>query len=90
MLREIIGDPRDYRVRLFAVDSLVRPLGDRRFMEAVEKASRSDREGHVRRKAVETYFELSASAEASSALTKLRAEVDLLKEENRRLATAPA
>ena len=90
VLREIIGDPRDYRVRLFAVDSLVRPLGDRRFMEAVEKTSRSDREGHVRRKALETYYELSASAEASSALTKLRAEVDLLKEENRRLATAPA
>lgn len=85
VLRSILEDPRDFRVRLYLVNSLIRPLGDRRFIEALKKAM-SDREGKVRRKALETYYELSSSAEASTAITKLRAEVKELKEESRRLA----
>ena len=88
VLKTIVEDPRDFRVRLFVVNSLVRPLGDRRFIEALRRASRSDLEGHVRRKALETYYELSASAEASAAFAKLKGEVEELKEENRRLAAA--
>ena len=39
----------------------------------------------MRRKALETGYELLASAEASAVVAKLRAEVEELKEENKRL-----
>ncbi len=88
LLKGILEDPRDFRVRLYLVNSLVRTLEDRRFIEALKKASGSDREAKVRRKALEVYYQLSASAESSAAISKLRAEVEELKDENRRLASA--
>lgn len=87
-LNAILEDPRDFRVRLYAVNNLVRPLGDRRFIDALGRMWKTDRNDKVSRKALETYHELSAGAESSAALSKLRAEVDELKEENRRLARA--
>ena len=86
VLKGILGDPRDFRVRVYLVNDLLRSLGDRRFIDSLEKASKSDREAHVRRKALEVFYLLSASAEASATITKLKAEVEELKEETRRLA----
>jgi aminopeptidase N len=85
ILKEILEDPRDYRATLYVINNVVRPLEDRRFIEILRKVSRTHREGKVRRKALETGYELTASAEASTALTKLKAELEELKEENRRL-----
>ncbi|MDG6901937.1 MAG: M1 family metallopeptidase [Nitrososphaerota archaeon] len=85
VLKSILEDPRDFRVRIYLVGDLVRPLGDRRFIDAMKKASSTDRIDQVRRKALETYHELLASTESSAALSKLREEVEQLKEENRRL-----
>jgi len=85
-LKDILLHDKDFRVRLYLVNQLVRTLGDRRFMEEVREASRVDQELKVRRKALETYYELAGSAERSAALSKLQAEVEEIKEENRRLA----
>ena len=85
MLKGILEDPRDFRVTLYAINSVIRPLQDRRFSETLRRVARTHREGKVRRKALETGYELLASAEASAALTRLKAEVEELKEENRRL-----
>ncbi|HEY6282750.1 MAG TPA: M1 family aminopeptidase [Nitrososphaerales archaeon] len=85
-LKDILLNDRELRVRLYLVNQLVRPLGDRRFIEEVRQASRVDQELKVRRKALETYHELAGSAESSAALSKLRAEVEDLKEENQKLA----
>ncbi|MDG7007922.1 MAG: M1 family metallopeptidase [Nitrososphaerota archaeon] len=85
VLKGILEDPRDFRVTLYAINNVVRPLEDRRFIEVLKRVARTHREGKVRRKALETGYELLASEEASAALTKLKAEVEGLKEENRRL-----
>ncbi len=87
VIRGIIQGDKELRVRLYAVNDLVRSLGDRRFTEAVHDA-RNDPDLRVRRKSLETYQELSASAEFSATVAKLKSEVEQLKEENSRLAGA--
>ena len=87
-LKDILLNDKEYRVRLHLVNQLVRTLGDRRFMEELRHASILDQELKVRRKALETYHELTGSAENSAAMTRLRAELEDIKEENRKLARA--
>ncbi len=87
LIKEIIRNDKEFRARLQAVNSLVRPLGDTRFVEVVLEASKTERLKSVRRKALETYHELAASAQTSSAISSLRAEVEKLRDENRRLAS---
>jgi aminopeptidase N len=89
-LKQIALHDKEFRVRLYLVNELVRSLGDRRFLETVREASRSDRDSRVRRKSLETYYELAASVERSTAVTKLKEEVEELKEENKKLARAAA
>ena len=85
IIKEIILGDTEVRVRLHAVNDLVRPLGDKRFVEEVRK-TRSDRDLRVRRKGLETYHELLAAVEFSTAMSNLKAEVKELEEENRKLA----
>jgi aminopeptidase N len=85
IIKDIILRDKEVRVRLYAVNDLVRVLGDRRFIEEVHSA-RSDRDLRVRRKGLETYHELAASAELSGAMSNLKAQLEELKEENRKLA----
>ncbi|HEV2138284.1 MAG TPA: M1 family aminopeptidase [Nitrososphaerales archaeon] len=85
-LKEIMLHDKEFRVRLHLINQVVRPLGDKRFIEEVAQAARTDQELRTRRKALETYHELAGSAEHSALLSNLRAEVEALKEENRRLA----
>ena len=44
----------------------------------------------MRRKSLETYQELAAAAEFSATVSRLKSEVEQLKEENSRLAKAEA
>jgi len=90
IIKEIILGDKEFRVRQQAVESLVKPLGDTKFVEVMLEASKKERLKPVRRKALETYHELAASAETSATLSKLKAEVEQLKEENRRLVGAGA
>ena len=86
VIKEIILGDKEFRVKQQAVESLVKPLGDTRFLEVMHEASEKEILKPIRRKALETYHELAASAESMTALSKLREEVDQLKEENKRLA----
>lgn len=86
LLKDILLRDKEFRVRLYLVGDVIRHLSDKRFLEEVKESSRTDRDPRVRRRALETYYELSASAEVSTTVSKLKAEVEELKEENRRLA----
>ena len=88
LLRELVLHEKEFRIRLQVVNELVRPLGDRRFMDAVLEASRTDPDLRVRRKALETLHELAASAAVSTSIANLKAEVERLKEENASIARA--
>jgi len=90
ILKDIMLRDKEFRVRLYLINQLVRPLGDRRFIDAVKEASSSDLDFRVKRKALETYYDLAASAEFSATVSKLKAEVEQLREENRKLAREAA
>jgi aminopeptidase N len=85
-LKDIMLHDKELRVRLYVVNQLVRSLGDRRFIGEVRESSKIDQDLRVRRKALETYYELVGSAEHSATLSRLRSEVEGLREDNRRLA----
>ncbi len=85
VLREALKSDKEVRVRLFIANEIARNLGDRRFLDALKESSESDKDPRVARASLEAFYQLSASAESSAALSKLRSEVEELKEENRRL-----
>ena len=85
-LRDILLSDKEFRVRAYLVDYVIRTLGDARFLDALKDASSGDPDARVRRSALETYHEIVSGVEHASSLAKLRAEVEELKEENRRLA----
>jgi aminopeptidase N len=86
LLKDILLRDKEYRVRLYLVSGLLRELADPRFVDALAKASRSDRNAGVRREALEVFYELSRQADQATAVAQLRAEVEGLKEENRKLS----
>jgi len=86
ILRDILLHDREFRVRAYLVDYVIRALGDMRFIGALKEASSGDPDPRVKRSALETYHEFVAVTEHTSALSRLKEEVDDLKEENRRLA----
>jgi aminopeptidase N len=86
VLKEILLRDKDFRVRLYLVNELIRHLGDVRFADTLKIVSGTDKDPRVRRKALDTYYELRTSADVSAAVAQLQAEVEELKEENRRLA----
>ncbi len=88
MLKDMVIHEKEFRVRHYLVAEIVRRFGDRRFVETAKESSRTDRDPRVRRASLEAYYDLSSSAEASTALAKLKSEVEGLKEENKRLAKA--
>jgi aminopeptidase N len=90
VLREILrGDP-EFRVRVHLINYVIRPLEDRRFTRPLRDLGESEHDLRVKRKALEVYHELAAGAEASAAISKLRSEVEELKEKNAKLAGASA
>ncbi len=90
ILKDILLHDKEFRVRLWLVDFLLRTVQDRRFVDALREASKSDQQLHVRRKALGLYYDFASSAESSEAMAKLRAEIEQLKEENRSiLASRP-
>ena len=90
IIREILRSVKEFRVRLQAVNNLIRPLGDVRFVDDMKACADSEPHYSIKRKALETYHELSSSVAQAAALEKLKAEVEELKKENSRLATPPA
>ncbi len=88
MVKEILLRDKEFRVREYLIAKLIPSVGDRRFLDAVKESSKSDRDPRIKRKALAVYYELSGAAETSSAISKLREEVEKLKEQNTRLAQA--
>ena len=86
ILKDLLLHDKEFRVRMQIVEFVVRPLGDVRFLETLEMAAQSDQQLKIRRKALEVYHELASMVETSDSVAKLRAEIDVLREENRRAA----
>jgi aminopeptidase N len=59
LLKDILLHDREFRVRLRIANEVVRPLKDARFLDAMREASKADPDLRVRRKALETYYELA-------------------------------
>jgi aminopeptidase N len=83
-LKEILGRDKEDRVRLYLISELVRELSDGRFLDALAEVSKKDRNGSVRRQALEVYYDLTGEADRAGALSRLKAEVEALKGEDRR------
>ena len=88
LLKEILLHDKEFRVRLYLVDVLMRSVQDLRLLGALKEASQSDPQLSVRRKALHLQHQLSSMQETNEALAKLRAEVEQLKEGARRPAQA--
>lgn len=79
VIKEIILHDKEFRVRLGALESVVRSLMDRRFVDEVKAASESDEDLRVRRRALEVYHELTSASQTSDYIAELRHEVEELK-----------
>jgi len=90
LLKDILQNDKEFRVRLYLITGLVRELCDGRFAEALAAISKKDRNGSIRRQALEVYYELSREGDQAAALTRVKAEVEALKEENSRLLRTAA
>ena len=85
LLKDILQNDKEYRVRLYLISGLLRELSDSRFVEVLAGVSKKDRNGSVRRQALEVYYDLSKEEDQVAALTRLRTEIEALKEENSKL-----
>ena len=85
MLKEILLRDKEFRVRYYVADQVAPRLADRRMLEELKRASVSDPDPRVRRRALEAYYELLRTAETISSIAKLGEEVEGLKKENREL-----
>ena len=90
LLKDILLLDKEYRVRQYLVSGVLRELADGRFVETLAKVSKTDNIASVRRGALEVFYELSRQADQTAAVTELRAEVEGLKEENRKLLGSTA
>lgn len=82
--RLLMEDP-EFRVRQYIVHYLIPQIPDRRFVDALKAAWEHDRDPRIRRKALSLWYELSGDGALKDALSELKAEVESIKEENRRL-----
>ena len=88
VLKDILEHDKEFRVRQFLLSAVVKELADSRFVAPLEGISKHERNYGLRRSALEAYYDLSGGAERSTALAKLRGELDELREENRKLHRA--
>ena len=79
LLKDILLTDREFSVRDYIVAKLVPDLGERRMMDALEQASRTDRDHRVRRSALATYHSVSDDMKTAEAISRLKEEVDELK-----------
>jgi len=84
-LKEILLRDKEFRVRYYVADQVAPRLAERRMLEELKRASVSDRDTRVRKRALEVYYELLRTAETISSIAKLGEEVEGLKKENREL-----
>jgi aminopeptidase N len=88
IIKEILMHDKEFRVRQYLISAVARDLADLRLADTLADVSKMDRNPGIKRQALEVYYDLSATIERSASLVKLKAEVEELKDENRRLARA--
>ena len=76
VVREILLQDKEFRVRQYVAATLIRDLGDARLADTLEGLSRKDRNGGIRRSALETYHELAGGVGGPTPLARLRVEVE--------------
>ena len=81
LLKDMLLRDKEHRVRLYLVSELLRGVADGRFADALAKVSKTDRNAHVRREALEVFYEMTGEAGRTAAVTQSSAEVEGLKEE---------
>ncbi|MDG7010769.1 MAG: M1 family metallopeptidase [Nitrososphaerota archaeon] len=84
VLKELLLLDKEFRVRMFLVDVVIRTLQDMRLLGALKEASHSDPQLSVRRKSLHLYHQLESIRETNESLARLRAEVEQLKVEGKR------
>jgi len=85
LLKDLLLQDKEHRVKLYLVSGLLRELADGRFVETLAKVSKTDRNASVRREALEVFYELSRQTDQTATITELKAEVEALREEKRKL-----
>jgi len=88
VIKEILQLDKEFRVRQYALNVLVKELADTRLVGTLEGVSKKDRNSAIRRSALEAYHELSGDLGGPTTISRLRDEVEELKEENKRLLGA--
>ncbi len=89
MLKETLRHDKEYRVRQILVSLVLRDTLDRRLLDDLKEAGRSDPQLGIRRKALDIYHRTAEAAETSGEIARLRAEVEQLREQNRKPAASP-
>jgi len=85
VIKEILQRDKEFRVRQYVAATLVRELADTRFVDVLEGISKKDRNMGIRRSSLEAYHELVGDQSGSTAIIRLREELDELREENKKL-----
>jgi aminopeptidase N len=88
MIKEMLLKDKEFRVREYIVAKLIPSLGDTRFLDTLKEASVIDQDPRIRRKALEIFHSQSEAAEASTMVTRLRDEVEQLKDQLKRIPQA--
>jgi aminopeptidase N len=90
LLKDMLLRDKEYRVRLYLASELLHELADGRFVDTLAMVSKTDRNGSVRRRALEVFYELSDQCEQTAAIAELKNEVEGLKEERRKPSRSAA
>lgn len=86
VLRDILRNDPEFRVKGYLVSYLIGPFADARFLDALKEASEVDSDARVRRSALAAFHELADGQEVLNSISKLKADVEKLQEENRGLS----
>ncbi|MBI3840633.1 MAG: HEAT repeat domain-containing protein, partial [Thaumarchaeota archaeon] len=82
-LKEVLLKDKEFRVRQYLVAKLVPAIGDRRFLESLGEAAKTDRDPRIRRRALEALHRMSDTREVSHEISVLKAQVEQLKGESK-------
>lgn len=83
ILKGILLKDKEFFVRYYLVDEFVPAVPDRRLLDALLEASKTDRDNRVRRRALEGYHRISSEAEVTDTIARLKDEVEMLKQDKR-------
>ncbi len=81
ILKKILLTDPEFGARDYLVSKLIPAVHDRRFLDALQESSKTDRDNRIRRSALEAYHQISDDTEISATISRLKEEVEKLKEQ---------